>query len=203
MATVVVSKSARTQSGRKVTYSHQFDTDGVVSKDPELAAAKTGTLTTRTNGTTGTLTMTAGHGLSTGDKIDIYWSGGIAYNVTVGTVATNSVPIASANGDALPVVGTAVTVMVPTSYEFAFDNANLKTLMVGCDGIPMVARFRSAVPADIVAILVRPGGDGGYIWESNDPATGSNPLTADPATVFLSHGSSSAARRPIAEAVVV
>ena len=80
-----------------------------------IAAAKTGTLSTRTNDTSGTLTMTTGHGFTTGQKdISIFWSGGSRRNVLVGTVATNSVPFSGGTGDNLPLATTAITAMAPT-----------------------------------------------------------------------------------------
>ena len=39
-----------------------------------LNPAKVGALTTRTDNTTGTLTMSAGHGLLTGNRLDLYWT---------------------------------------------------------------------------------------------------------------------------------
>src|SRR4051812_13463763 len=74
--------------------------------DAPLGAAKTGTLTTRTSNTVGTLTMTAGHGITTAALQDIYWDGGSRRNVTVGTVATNSVPFSGGIGDNLPAAAT-------------------------------------------------------------------------------------------------
>jgi len=70
--------------------------------DPDVP----GRLTTRTDDETGTLTMdSAGHGIATGNKINISWASGARYNITVGTVSGTSVPIGADNsgdGDPLP-----------------------------------------------------------------------------------------------------
>ena len=76
-----------------------------------LLALKPGTLTTRTDDTIGVLTMASGHGVQTGDTIDIRWVGGSRSGVVVGTVATNSVPISLGDGGVLPVVNTRITVL--------------------------------------------------------------------------------------------
>ncbi len=95
------------------------ESGGVAQVSESIPAAKTGTLTTRTDNDTGTLTMSSGHGITTGAKIDIYWTGGRRYNVTVGTVSTNSVPFDLGSGDNLPTNNTAVTVMVQQVYAIS------------------------------------------------------------------------------------
>jgi hypothetical protein len=97
---------------------------------PTLAAAKTGTLTTRTDNDTGTLTMTAGHGITTGQTLDVYWAGGQRRGMTVGTVATNSVPIDGGAGDNLPANTTAITAMVPTSVPFLLSLIQIHPFLV-------------------------------------------------------------------------
>lgn len=94
--------------------------EGNVGQSVTVAAAQSGTLSTRTNNTDGTLTLGTGHGITTGAKIDLYWATGRRYNVTVGTVATNSVPISSGSGDNLPLATTAVTAAVRTVIDADF-----------------------------------------------------------------------------------
>lgn len=93
-----------------------------------LPAAKTGSLTTRTDNTNGTLTMTAGHGITTAATIDLYWEGGSRYGVTVGTVATNSVPISGGSGDNLPPATTAITATLRTTANILIDGDNVKLI---------------------------------------------------------------------------
>jgi len=95
-----------------------------------LPAAKTGTLSTRTNDTDGELTMTAGHGITTGQIIDIYWTGGVAYGATVGTVATNAVPFTGASGDVLPSQATAITAAVQVIINTQIDGDAVKLFAI-------------------------------------------------------------------------
>lgn len=93
---------------------------GQIGQQTTLAVAKTGTLSTRTNDTDGTLTMAASHGITTAAVIDLYWSGGRRYNVVVGTVSVNSVPISGGAGDNLPIATTAITAQVQNVIDVDF-----------------------------------------------------------------------------------
>jgi len=93
-----------------------------------LPAAKTGTLTTRTDNTDGELTMSASHGITTGATIDLYWDGGSRYGVTVGTVATNAVPISGGAGDNLPIATTSITATLRTTANLYIDGDNVKLI---------------------------------------------------------------------------
>lgn len=90
-----------------------------------LPAAKTGTLSTRTDDTDGELTMSAGHGITTGSLIDLYWDGGVRYGVVVGTVAGNAVPISGGAGDDLPLSATAITATLRTIANLLIDGDNV------------------------------------------------------------------------------
>jgi hypothetical protein len=200
VATITRSASVIGKTIRKIV---SAEDTGYVVQDPTLAAAKTGTLTTRTDNNTGTLTMAPGHGITTGQRLDVYWTDpttGLAmcqYGVTAGTVATNSVPIDLGVGDNLPLVNTAVTVMVPTNYPFTVTAANLSSLLVGCASRAMVV-FMSSVPAVVKACLVDQ--DRGYLWDDSDEAT--TPFGANVATVYISHGYSGGERQVNAVALV-
>lgn len=100
---------------------------GVPPQDVAVPAAKDGTLSTRTDNTDGELTMTdADHGIETGDKITIFWDGGIAYQATVGTVDGKVVPFTGAKGNNLPDAATAVTAGIITVLDVDFDGDKLK-----------------------------------------------------------------------------
>src|SRR5678815_5092823 len=109
MASAII-KNNLTVDGTTYSRNTTVTADGVVRMDKTganvLAAAKVGQLTTRTDNDTGTLTMVAGHGITTGARLDIFWEEagvkGARYGVTVGTVATNSVPFDLGAGDNLP-----------------------------------------------------------------------------------------------------
>lgn len=76
------------------------------------AAGNAGTLTTRSDATTGTLTLNDGHTIETGDTVDIHWvASGTNYcqrDCTVGTVSGNSVPFSGGVGTDLPAVSSSV-----------------------------------------------------------------------------------------------
>lgn len=165
--------------------------EGAFSLDPTLAAAKTGTLTTRTDNDTGTLTMADGHGITTGAKLDVYWDGGARYNMTVGTVATNSVPIDGGSGDNLPASSTAITAMVPTSLALAFNGEDATTLAMQCKKARCVVSVFEDTTLSKAFVL-----DSGQlvVWTSSDPLT--NPLDGLDAitTIHFSHEDSDASQ---------
>lgn len=102
--------------------------------DINVPAAKVGSLTTRTSDTVGTLTMTAGHGLTTGINVDIYWTGGRRLGVAVGTVATNSVPISGGTGDNLPSANTSINVSPVLTANVQIDVDNIKAIVISSAG---------------------------------------------------------------------
>ena len=105
--------------------------DGELAVDPSLPVAQAGTLSTRTDDDTGTITMdSGGHTIATGNTVDVYWNGGVQYGVTVGTVSGTSVPIDAGSGDNLPTQDTAVTVVAQTSVTCSIDGDNAKIVAV-------------------------------------------------------------------------
>lgn len=110
----------------------------------DLSAAKTGTLTTRTTSTAGTLTMTTGHGITDGQRLDIFWSTGACYGATVGTVSTNSVPFTGAQGTVLPIATTAITAQVPT----------VRTVVVTGNNATAIQAYSTLVTGDGYANIV-------------------------------------------------
>ena len=149
-----------------------------------LAAAKTGTLTTRTDNTDGELTMTAGHGITTAAVIDLYWAGGVRYGVIVGTVATNAVPISGGSGDNLPTAATAITAVVQATANIYIDGDNTELL-----AIELRTNNRSLATAGHVAFydaddaLIAAVDLVANVPQVYDLASGiANPFTGDPIT---------------------
>lgn len=162
--------------------------DGLLKKnrsgDNPLPAAKVGSLTTRTDNDTGVLTMNAGHGILTGDRLDVYWDGGSRYGMVVGTVAGNSVPIDLGSGDNLPIAGSAITAQVSIVEAFLLTGNQAITLVVTGSDISTVV-FRQAASDSLAVRLNSP--DQVYSWDG----TGTNPLAgAAVVSVLLSHKSS-------------
>lgn len=122
MSLTGIAKLTAQLPGVNVNVSLAKTATGSIAQSQALAAAKTGSLTTRTDNTDGELTMTdTGHGIANGARIAIFWSGGCAYLGTVGTVSAKVVPFTGAAGDNLPVDDTAVTVQVMTPLDVDFD----------------------------------------------------------------------------------
>lgn len=141
-----------------------------------LAAGKTGTLTTRTDANTGTLTMDSGHGIQTGDIVDIYWDGGVQRNVTVGTVATNSVPFDLGTGDDLPIATTAVVVGVQTEVDFDIEDGDTLILVAASHTRRGLVQFKENDDTLIVAIELGANAEGeGWFWASDN--SDANPFT--------------------------
>jgi len=165
-----------------------------VSSNPTtlVQAAKSGTLTTRTDNTTGTLTMAPGHGFSTGNTISLFFAGGSQTNVTLGTVSGNSVPFSGGSGTNLPAATTPITAMLPVSETFNLVGNNatgLVAFLVAQPGDGNAAiEFLSSGPAVVLTETVS-GPNPTYSWNG----TTTNPLAGvTVATVRFSHGQTGA-----------
>lgn len=157
---------------------------GPIGLEDTLSSAKSGTLTTRTDNNTGELTMAAGHGITTGQIIDIYWDGGVQRSVTVGTVATNAVPIDGGIGDNLPADETAITAVVQKSINLAIDGDNTDIIAIVLETTTKTLRTAgnvqfldaaSDVIAEIDLVANVP-----QVWDIEGGS--SNPFTGDPIT---------------------
>jgi hypothetical protein len=129
--------------------------------------------------------MASGHGITDGQRLDIYWTGGQCYGATVGTVATNSVPFTGASGTVLPIATTAITAQVPTLAPLVVTGDDV----VGI-GVSMptggIAVFATSVPANVYAASLTATATS-YVYTDADGGT--NPLAgASVARVYLSHG---------------
>lgn len=151
-----------------------------------LAVAKAGTLTTRTDDNTGSLTMAGGHGITDGQRLDVYWSGGTRRGMTVGTVATNVVPIDGGAGDVLPSAATAITAQVPIENPVVVTGDDIVAIGLR---FPLggIAVFADASDVELLAVTLTTTLTT-YTWVAADGGT--NPLAGDAvAKVFISHGS--------------
>lgn len=164
-----------------------------LAKEVTVAAAKTGTLSTRTDANTGTITGQASHGIATADVIDVYWLEGGVYgarrSMTVGTVSGNSIPIDGGSGDDLPSATTAVTLQKRTEVEFTVTGDNVLALACQCSrrGTFVIA---GADDAEDYARVFESAGNG-YIYVKD--VADDNPVAGDTVTkVFVSNGDSSA-----------
>lgn len=168
--------------------------DALDAREVSLAAAKAGTLAVRTSDTVGSLTLGASHGVTTGARLDLYWTlSGVHYarrGITVGTVSGTTVPISGGSGDVLPIATTAITAMVPQEESFAVEGDDLVGLTMFTEARGQVVLAASDDSEHFARTLLS---GGAYFWYTNGPDT--NPIAGDSvAKVFLSHADSTAAK---------
>lgn len=186
--TVTVNKTI-SGAGGTIIGSDAVTDNELVTANPSVLASQAGTLTTRTNTTSGTLTMTSGgHGIITGQRVDLYWASGKIYNAVVGTVSGTSVPIASVGGgDVLPATSTAIQVGISKSTPFNMTGDNLTALILSTpvSGYIIVASNSADLYVGYVAATKV------FTWTTSDIAT--NPLAGvTPTKVWMSHGETTA-----------
>lgn len=173
--------------------------DTAVETAPDLPAAKTGTLSTRTNASTGTLTMASGHGITTAAVIDLYTlladgTYSIRYGITVGTVATNSVPISGGSGDDLPNLSSAITAMVRHSEDAVVVGDNVTAIGV-TSPVPAVVVIAESDGTPLKTVVLELANDS-YQWSTDDLSD--NPLAGENVgKIIMTHGDSSRAQAPV------
>lgn len=185
---VVVTRDIGTGYSHRVTATVEAESqsvcDGVL-----LPAAKTGTLTTRTNAEDGVITLTTGHGFSSGTH-DVYFDGGVRYGVTT-TIVGDDCTIEDGAGDDLPADESAVTVALPVSESFTVPASSAKVISCYFPLGQGVVRLRSSVPAVLATYLAKTAVAQAKGWDSD--SGGSNPLGSTAvATLLLSNGSTTA-----------
>lgn len=156
--------------------------DAIVTREDEtmasseitLNAAVAGTLTTRTNDSTGVVTV-ASHAITTSDKVSVFWTGGYRYGVAVSATTSTTVSIGSGgSGDNLPAADTALTICKESTLSFSHVGNDIKGMLVHSPQ-RMSMNVRDTTPASQAAADV-PANEG-WFWISN--ATGTNPFAGD------------------------
>jgi len=105
---------------------------GLPPQHVSLPAGNAGTLSTRTDANTGVVTLSAGHGVQTGNKVDVYWDGGMRYGMTA-TVSGNDVTIDAGGGDDLPDESEAVVLTKQVTISLEFNSNNLVVIAAVAD----------------------------------------------------------------------
>jgi hypothetical protein len=150
----------------------------------EIAAAKAGTLTTRTDNDTGVATLSTGHGIVTSDAVDVYWATGIRRGMTA-TVATNAVTIDGGSGDNLPAQDTAVKICKQVELTAAFNGAKVKMAAFQSDRRAYFDTLESAVSVAGAELIANEA------WSWADDTAIDNPFgSSDIDTIVLSNGDS-------------
>ena len=162
-----------------------------------VAPGKAGTVSLRTDNNTGELTMGAGHGINTGDILNIHWRIGTTNycqrKVTAGTVAGNTVPVDLGVGDDLPVLTTAVVVSVQRVEKVTANAAGLQIMGLLAQDLTGVAvegvqlEFKTGAGTVAYSPLLKLGD----LVQSDVAAGEANPLGAtDIATITMTNGNS-------------
>lgn len=169
----------------------ELEAEGNASQGPvTLPAAAAGALTTRTSDSVGVLTLTTGHGLTTGAVVNLFWTKpdgtqGCRYNITLGTVAAptadTAVPLTdSGTGDVLPADETAITVSAQVEINVDVDGDDFVFLMAHCDGLAHL-QFQEEDNTVLLATALVAGKP--RVWAGASGASfdgGTTPVTGDP-----------------------
>lgn len=194
MPTVTLSGSVSIPTtGFNYSGSASGDVGNHMSPVSEVAAAKTGTLSTRTDDNTGVVAAASGHGASTGNKIDLFWDGGSRLAMDA-TVSGDNITLDGGSGDVLPAAATAVTLMrhlAGASETIIFTPADLKALVAYVPVQGAIHFYESDGTTYISSLQL----DAGVAYTFIDGVVGDNPLTGEsPAVVKMTHGDSTASR---------
>lgn len=183
-------------AGRNFGQSKQVNVNSAVLLEPpdEIPAAKSGSLTTRTDDDTGVVTLSTGHGITTGARVDAYWEVGGVKGYRYGmaaTVAGDAVTVDGGAGDNLPVATSTVILAVAQEFDFDLTGDNVKVLAFFSE-----VRGLFVLEDDIGGVLYvkhHPDSNQASGWYSDSGET--NPIAGDTvAKAFMSHNSTSDVR---------
>ena len=105
---------------------------GSIAHESSVAAGVAGSLTTRTDDDTGTVTSIA-HPFNDNDIVDVYWDGGMRYGMTVSSDGANTFVLGAVGigaGDVLPAQDTAVVVALQETVNIDFDGDDADLIAV-------------------------------------------------------------------------
>ena len=165
------------------------DGTGETNVEATLAAGTAGTLTTRTDNTTGTVTLPAGHGLTNG-TYDVYWTvapAGVHRGMTA-VITSNSMALTLGAGDNLPAAASPVVVCKQTILDFDSDNASLAMVVIMQQGRASV-QFQQTGGTAIKSLDLGKvnGGDGEpYVWSVGTDVA--NPFGSAISQIAVSNG---------------
>ena len=136
--------------GKSIQQSITRTGDANAAVEITLPAGKSGTLSTRTDDNTGICTVSSGHGITTSDTVDVYWSGGRRYGVDVTATDATTISIDLGSGDNLPTATTAIVIVKQVVANVFIDGDNSKLVAVSyelaaADGYGCRATFFDAV----------------------------------------------------------
>lgn len=154
--------------------------DSVVVTEKTVPVAIAAQLTTRTGNADGVITLPAGHGITTGQKVDIYWGDTSIHTQASATISTNAMTIASGTGDNLPSNLTSVIVCVVREEPCTFASEDLQAIVAGGSTARSTVRFHSSAD-DSLALAQKIPADRSFFWDTELEANGyTNPFADEP-----------------------
>lgn len=131
-----------TIAGRTYTQNATLNGTVVIAGEPTVPIAQAGVVTSGGTTTSGVLTLGTGHGIVTGQVVDLYWGAsgaGRLLEATVGTVSGTSVPITATGtfedgASDLPANTTAIFVSPRISESVGFVGNNLQGIVCNFPG---------------------------------------------------------------------
>ena len=169
-------------AGISVSSTQQRTGSGQMGYIADLPVALSGELTTRTDDTTGVITLGSGHGITTSDLVDVYFSdGSVQYGCTVTAADSTTITVGSGEGDVLPAQGASVDVGVVQKLDVDLEGDDLKMFAAVCTTAAHITLLDSGgVEADKSLI-----GSEAWTWVYDTGVT--NPVAGD--TIVEVHAS--------------
>lgn len=187
--------------GKTLPSQKTVEGDLVLLRELTIAAAKAGSLSTRTDNDTGVLTLGSGHGIVDAQIVDVFWTvGGVnghRRGMTVGTVSGTSVPIDGGSGDNLPAALSSITACVQQSEAFVLTGTDITGLVMhttkgGCMAL------HSAGGEQLNKFLLA---NDNYAWYTD--CGEANPITGDSITLLKATNKDSAASAVVKVAALI
>ncbi len=167
------------------------DADSLIGHEiTTMPAGQAGTLSTRTTDNTGVVTLGSGHGLTTADKVDVYFgTDAVQYDCAITLTDSTTITIGSGVGDVLPSQSSAVVVGKRVTIESAFDGDDVKLITAWCS-LKGHIDFRTGADANVHAQALEAAA--AWSWATDQGTT--NPLSGTAiATIEASCGEVSTA----------
>lgn len=169
MPTVSLSQSV-TIGGVVISGRNDVDEEGQIGVDATLEAGHAGTLSTRTDADTGVATVGSGHGITTANLVDVYWTGGKRLGMTVTATGATTINVDGGSGDNFPVVSTAIVVSKVYALDCVFTGSDAAVIGIALERTGCVNLRGSTT--NYLSVVFSAAGQA-YIWTS--PAT--NPVS--------------------------
>jgi hypothetical protein len=138
-----------------------------------LPPGKPGKLTARTDNDTGVVTLAAGHGIQTGNVVDVFWAGGVRHGMSA-TVDGNAVTLDVGTGDDLPAQDADLVVTPQVAINATIDGDAAAAVVASCTKRAHLD-LRDAANATIKALNL--GARQPWAWWADSGAD--NPLTGN------------------------